>query len=205
MSPCFRKVAALPYDQFTAIIESYAPATLNHAYQENMDKLGVADLHEPTSIQIFPSSVEGREQIIRELDSYNATLADGEAPVTYASLNQAEVDQVTSVISLVSWALIILMILALGLSAIMIFSVTSVAVIERRREIGILRALGASRRDVVLLFCWENVTVGMCAGILGALFALLLSVPLSLVVQSLTKEAALVSPSPLAVDRKSVV
>ena len=83
-----------------------------------MDKLGVADLHEPTSIQIFPSSVEGREQIIRELDSYNATLADGEAPVTYASLNQAEVDQVTSVISLVSWALIILMILALGLSAI---------------------------------------------------------------------------------------
>lgn len=200
-----RKVAALPDDQFTAIIESYAPATLNHAYQENMDKLGVADLHEPTSIQIFPSSVEGREQIIRELDSYNATLADGEAPVTYASLNQAEVDQVTSVINLVSWALIILMILALGLSAIMIFSVTSVAVIERRREIGILRALGASRRDVVLLFCWENVTVGMCAGILGALFALLLSVPLSLVVQSLTKEAALVSPSPLIIPVSVVV
>ena len=200
-----RKVAALPDDQFTAIIESYAPATLNHAYQENMDKLGVADLHEPTSIQIFPSSVEGREQIIRELDSYNATLADGEAPVTYASLNQAEVDQVTSVINLVSWALIILMILALGLSAIMIFSVTSVAVIERRREIGILRALGASRRDVVLLFCWENVTVGMCAGILGALLALLLSVPLSLVVQSLTKEAALVSPSPLIIPVSVVV
>lgn len=194
-----RKVAAIPDDQFTAIIESYAPATLNPAYQKNMDTLGVADLGEPTSIQIFPSSIEGREQIIGELDSYDASLADGETPVTYASLNQAKVDQVSSVINLVSWALTILMVLALGLSALMIFSVTSVAVIERRREIGILRALGASRRDVILLFSWENATVGACAGLLGALLALLLSIPLSLVVQGLTKEAALVSPSPLII------
>ena len=194
-----RKVAAIPDDQFTAIIESYAPATLNPAYQKNMDTLGVADLGEPTSIQIFPSSVEGREQIIGELDSYDASLADGETPVTYASLNQAKVDQVSSVINLVSWALTILMVLALGLSALMIFSVTSVAVIERRREIGILRALGASRRDVILLFSWENATVGACAGLLGALLALLLSIPLSLVVQGLTKEAALVSPSLLII------
>ncbi len=189
-------VAALSDEDFERSIESIAPPTLNSAYSQNMETLGAVDESNPTSVSIYPSSIDGRTEIVQEIDSFNADMVgDDSAPLSYEDTSQRGVEQVTKVVGVVQNALVALMVLALGLSVFMMFSVTSVAAIERKSEIGTLRALGASRRDIVKLFSWENAVVGLIAGCMGSLAACVASLPLSNAIAGLTGEAHLVSPT----------
>lgn len=193
-------VAALSDEDFVRDIESIAPPTLNSAYAQNMEDLGAADIDKPTSIRIYPSGVDERTQIVSEIDSFNANVVgDDSAPLSYEDMSQRGVEQVTKVVGVVNNALVALMVLALALSVFMLFSVTSVAAIERRAEIGTLRALGATRRDIVKLFSWENALIGLIAGCVGSLAALIASFPLSYTIANLTGETRLVSPTPWTV------
>ena len=190
------KVAQLTDEEFRQDVEAIAPATLSSAYAENMAKLGVTDESEPTEVRIYPASIEDRSAIISELESYNKTVGGDSAPLSYEDTSQRGVDNVTKVTGVVKSALLALMVLALALSAFMMFSVTSVAAIERRQEIGTLRALGASQKDIIWLFSWENILIGLVAGILGAALAFVASIPLSQELKSLTGTSGLVSLSP---------
>lgn len=200
------KVAALSDDDFKSDIESIAPPTLNTAYAQNMQNLGAVDKNKPSSVRIYPAGIDERTRIVGEIDSFNSNVVgDDSAPLSYEDMSQRCVEQVTKVVGVVNHALIALMVLALALSVFMLFSVTSVAAIERRAEIGTFRALGASRRDVVMLFNWENAVIGLVAGCVGALAALVVSIPLSNAIADLTGEAHLVSPTPWTIIPALVV
>ena len=137
---------------------------------------------------------------MNKIDSFNSNVVgDDSAPLSYEDMSQRGVEQVTKVVGVVNNALVALMVLALALSVFMLFSVTSVAAIERRAEIGTLRALGAPRRDIVKLFSWENALIGLIAGCVGSFAALIASFPLSYTIANLTGETRLVSPTPWTV------
>ena len=171
-----RQIAALDDDEFIQIVEFYAPPTINPGYEDNLELLGAVDLDKPIRINIFPKSIEAKDAIASEIDAYNEHLAVVERnpqPLVYASLNQASVDRLGNIIGTLMKILTVLVLLALVLSVFMVFSVTYVSVVQRRNEIGVLRALGATRTDIKNLFNDENALIGAIAGIVGTVGAIL--------------------------------
>lgn len=196
------QLAQMSDDAFEAAVERYAPADLNGAYRSVVEGLGAIDLSEPYEIDIYPASLEGRSRIAASIDAYNQQLTSADAnatPLSYENYGQGWISQVEVVVSTITYVLVALVVIALALSAFMIFSVTSVAATERRREIGILRAMGATRGDVTLMFDAENAIVGVVSGVLGSLIAAVAQYPTSAAVRTLTSQTGLVRVAPASI------
>ena len=149
-------------------------------YDNNLRLLGYADPDQPGGIDIYPLNFEGKEEILNILDNYNRQMEDSgqeEKQITYTDLVGTLMSSVTDIIDVISYVLIAFVAISLVVSSIMIGVITYISVLERRKEIGILRAIGASKHNVSQVFNAETFIIGLCAGLLGIGITLLLLIP----------------------------
>ncbi len=150
------------------------------SYENNLRDLGYADFSEPSGIDIYPKDFEAKEQVVNILDNYNAQMEEegkDEQVITYTDMVGALMSSVTTIIDTISYVLIAFVSISLIVSSIMIGVITYISVLERRKEIGILRAIGASKGNISQVFNAETVIIGFCAGLIGIVISLLLLIP----------------------------
>ena len=158
------------------------------SYEENLYMLGAADVATPTSIELYPMNFEAKEKLVKIIDDYNAKqISDGreEGTITYTDYVNLIMSSVTQVIDIVTYALVAFVAISLVVSSIMIGIITYISVLERTKEIGILRSIGASKRDIMHVFNSETVIVGLTSGVIGILSTLVLIIPINAIVNSL--------------------
>src|SRR5690625_387241 len=164
-----------------------AMALKDNSLSSNMRQLGYADFADPAMIDIYPKSFEAKNQIISVLDDYNEDLkaaGDDDKVITYTDFVGALMSSVTDILNVITYVLIAFVSISLVVSSIMIGVITYVSVLERIKEIGILRAIGASKRDVRLVFNAETLIVGFIAGMLGIVATYLLTIPANAIVSA---------------------
>jgi putative ABC transport system permease protein len=154
-------------------------------YEGNLERLELADLDTPTAINIYASSFENKDAVTDFISRYNRTLPEG-AEITYTDYIGLLLSSVTVVINAISVVLIAFVSISLVVSSIMIGIITYISVLERTREIGVLRAIGASKRDIARVFNAETLIVGFSAGVLGIAVTALLCIPANSIVYALT-------------------
>lgn len=154
-------------------------------YSDNLSLMGVSELNEPSVINIYPNSFEAKENISALIDEYNAS-ADESDKITYTDYIGLMLSSVTTIINAISYILIAFVSISLIVSSIMIGIITYISVLERTKEIGILRAMGASKRDVSRVFNAETLIVGFVAGAIGILVTLLLLIPINAIIEVIT-------------------
>ncbi len=155
------------------------------SFDSNMAKLGWADFDRPYSIDIFPKDFEAKGQVVSILDAYNAQMKeDGQEDmvITYTDIVGALMSSVTDIVNVVSYVLVAFVAISLVVSSIMIGVITYISVLERKKEIGILRSIGASKGDIRLVFNAETLIVGFVAGVMGIGVTLLLTIPANAIV-----------------------
>ena len=154
-------------------------------YERNMNLLGYADVHTPSQINIYPLNFQSKQNILDFLDQYNAGLEKkGKEMIHYNDLVGTMMTSVTDIVNTISAALIAFVAISLVVSSIMIGVITYISVIERKKEIGILRALGASKHNIRSVFNAETLIVGFVAGMLGVLVTALLCIPANIFVEA---------------------
>lgn len=147
---------------------------------ENLQKLGYVDFSQPMGIDIYPKDFESKEKVLEILDGYNSRMeAQGrdEQVISYTDMVGTLMSSVTDIIDIISYVLIAFVAISLVVSSIMIGVITYISVLERKKEIGILRAIGASKRNVSQVFNAETFIIGLCAGLLGVILTLLILIP----------------------------
>ena len=158
------------------------------SYDNNLSTLGYADKAKPAGIDIYPLDFESKEHVVEILDNYNARMEDdGEEDkvITYTDIVGALMSSVTTIVDMISYVLIAFVSISLVVSSIMIGVITYISVLERRKEIGILRAIGASKKDISRVFNAETIIEGLIAGLLGVGVTALLCIPASALIEAL--------------------
>ena len=158
-----------------------------NSYEANLTKLGVANLEDPASISIYPKDFKSKEKIVDIIDEYNAKLkAEGKEEIEYTDYVGLMMSSVSTIINAISYVLIAFVAISLVVSSIMIGIITYISVLERTKEIGILRSIGASKKDVSRVFNAETVIVGFVAGMIGIIITLILNVPINIIIKNIT-------------------
>ena len=173
----------------------------SESLEKNLETLGYVDKEAPTSIKLYPQDFEAKDKIKSMIDEYNnAKRADGNDAdvISYTDIVGAMMSSVTSVVNIISYVLIAFVSISLVVSSIMIGIITYISVLERTKEIGILRSLGASKRDISKVFKSETLIIGITAGFIGIGITLLLLIPINNIVFSLTDIASLAFLHPYA-------
>ena len=156
-------------------------------YDSNLKKMGYADKSSPESISIYPSSFERKDKVIKGIDSYNSRMkrtGHKSRVITYTDIMGTLMSSVTDIINMISYVLVAFISVSLIVSSIMIGIITYISVLERRKEIGILRAMGASKRNIANIFNAETFIEGLLSGVFAILFVYLVSIPINAVVLS---------------------
>lgn len=165
------------------------PEPLASSYEEALSLLGVADLDKPQSIYIYPLDFEAKDIISDEISKYNESKAaegNEDDAIKYTDYIGLLLSSVTTIINIISYVLIAFVAISLVVSSIMIGIITYISVLERTKEIGILRAIGASKRDISRVFNAETLIVGFVSGALGILSTLLMIIPINALIEHLT-------------------
>lgn len=181
-------LATLSEEERAQVLESYSPVS-SSTYEGNLKKLGVVDLDTPSSINIYPRDFDSKEQIVQFISDYNDKItADGneEYTIKYTDYVGLMMSSISTVIDTISYVLIAFVGISLVVSSIMIGIITYVSVLERTKEIGILKSIGASKKDISRVFNAETLIVGFAAGMFGIIVTLLLTLPINAVLQSIT-------------------
>ena len=165
------------YEQVLSFSES--------SYEDNMLELGYVDLDDPATINLYASSFENKELIEQAIEDYNSTVSELEQ-IEYTDYVGLMMSSVTSIINAVTYVLIAFVAVSLIVSSIMIGVITLISVQERTKEIGILRAIGASKRNVSSMFNAETVIIGFTSGALGVIITYILCIPINLILHHLT-------------------
>lgn len=174
-------------DDFSELMMSLLSSE-NASYDGNLKKLGYADLNVPGGINIYPKDFESKSEIVGILDQYNADMeaaGEDEKVITYTDLVGTLMSSVTDIVNIISYVLVAFVAISLVVSSIMIGVITYISVLERKKEIGILRAIGASRHNVSQVFNAETFIIGFCAGAMGIGITLLLLIPANSIIRSL--------------------
>lgn len=169
-------------ERFKSAMESKSEAD---TYDGNLTKMGVSDLNKPSGINIYPKDFEAKETISELISDYNSSAADNEK-ITYTDYIGLMLSSVTTIINAISYILIAFVSISLIVSSIMIGIITYISVLERTKEIGILRAMGASKRDVSRVFNAETLIVGFTAGAIGIIVTLILLIPINAIISAIT-------------------
>ncbi len=184
------ETAAMSEEELAYLYDNFMDGTLSEStYEDNMSILGAVDLGYPETISIYASSFEAKDEIIRIIGEYNdKATAEGreEDVIHYTDYVGLLMSSITNIVDIVSYVLIAFVSVSLVVSSIMIGIITYISVLERTKEIGILRSIGASKRDVSRVFNAETLIVGFAAGAIGIIVTLLLNIPISLIVERLT-------------------
>lgn len=149
------------------------------SYDGNLKSLGYVDFNKPTAINIYPKDFENKQNVINILDKYNNDIknVDEDKVISYTDYVGTLMSSVTDIINVISYVLIAFVAISLIVSSIMIGVITYISVLERKKEIGILRAIGASKRNISQVFNAETFIIGLLAGVLGIVITLLLLIP----------------------------
>ena len=171
-------------DIAAAFSEQMASQTDNATYEGNLEILGKASLDEPSSISIYPVDFEAKEQIDELIDEYNEQVrVDGEGTeIQYTDIVGMLMSSVTDIVNALTYILISFVAISLVVSSIMIGIITYISVLERTKEIGILRAIGASKKDVSRIFTAETFIIGLVSGVLGIVVTVLLDIPMNMII-----------------------
>ena len=174
---------------------------LINTYEMNLRILGVTELEKPTSIDIYPKSFEDKETIKNIIDEYNQDKKNSDSEdevITYTDYVGALMSGVTSIIDVITIVLIGFVAVSLVVSSIMIAIITYISVLERTKEIGILRAIGASKKDISRVFNAETFIEGLIAGVLGIGVTLLINLPINLIVGKLVGVSSIATLEPVS-------
>ena len=169
-------------------------------YEDNLTTLGCIDLDSPTAVNLYAATFESKATVEDVIAAYNEGM-DELHQISYTDYVGLMMSAVTSIISAITYVLIAFVAISLIVSSIMIGVITLISVQERTREIGILRAIGASKRDVSVMFNAETVIIGFASGLLGVVVTYLLCIPVNMVLHSVTGIQTLnaVLPLPAAI------
>ena len=170
----------------------YAELTL----KETLKKLGYVDLNSPSAINLYASTFENKDSISEAIEEYNENVPE-EDEIHYTDMVALLMSSITTIINVISYVLIAFVGISLVVSSIMIGIITYISVLERTKEIGILRAIGASKRDISRVFNAETFIVGLAAGLIGILVTVLLNIPINIIVHDLTGIMAINSSLPV--------
>lgn len=163
----------------------------DNTYEGNLEKLGYIDMSNPTMISIYPKDFEAKEKVAELISQYNAMQTNEDDEITYTDTVALLMNSVTTIVDAISYVLIAFVAISLVVSSIMIGIITYISVLERTKEIGILRAIGASKRDIGRVFNAETLFVGFVAGLIGIICSLGLIVIINIILYNLTGIAAL--------------
>lgn len=177
--------------------ELMPPRYSDSTYDQNMELFGYVDMDSPDSINLYATTFSDKDEIARIIDEYNAS-ADEEQQISYTDYVAILMSSISTIINAISYVLIAFVAISLVVSSIMIGIITYISVLERTKEIGILRAIGASKRDVSNVFNAETLIEGLAAGLIGIGLTLLLNIPINAIVQHLTGIESLRSILPVA-------
>lgn len=158
------------------------------SYEQNLELMHAASLDEPTAINLYAANFEDKEAITAAIDAYNdekTAAGEDEQVIQYTDYVGMLMSSVTDIVNMVSYVLIAFVGISLVVSSIMIGVITLISVQERTKEIGILRSIGASKRDVSRVFNAETLIIGLCAGVLGIGVTLLLNIPINMIINHL--------------------
>lgn len=197
-----KQLAAIPEAQLAAMLDGavptyseeklakyydlYMPATVSDStYEQNLSALGVVSKDTPSTINIYAATFEAKDKIAEAIERYNAEVPE-EDRITYTDYVALMMSSITTIINVISYVLIAFVAISLVVSSIMIGIITYISVLERTKEIGILRAIGASKKDVSRVFNAETLIVGFTAGAIGIGVTLLLCIPANAIIRTLS-------------------
>ncbi|MDD6472671.1 MAG: ABC transporter permease, partial [Bacteroidales bacterium] len=176
----------LEEDDYLWIYENAMPPVFSESsYKDTLKKLGYVDLESPSTINIYASTFEDKDMVAEAIEHYNDKVSD-EDQISYTDVVAMLMSSITTIINVISYVLIAFVAISLVVSSIMIGIITYISVLERTKEIGILRAIGASKKDVSRVFNAETLIIGFSAGAIGILMTLLLNIPINMIVHDLT-------------------
>ena len=181
-------------DEITRLITAYISGGAETSYDTNLVKLGYADINKPYSMSFYLKDFESKENFLKFIDDYNQEMQDNgdeDMVISYTDVTGVLIKSVKNITNAVSYVLIAFVAISLIVSSIMIGVITYISVLERTKEIGILRAIGASKKDIARIFNAETIIVGLCAGVIGIVASLLLLIPINHILIGLTKISAL--------------
>ena len=186
-SPLPMPVEPLEPWQFVYLYDHYMPPTRSSStYEDNLDLLGYTRLDSPSAISIYATTFAQKDEIADLIQAYNDGVDNEEDEITYTDYVALLMSSITGIISGISYLLIAFVSISLVVSSIMIGIITNISVLERTKEIGILRAVGASKRDVSRVFNAETLIVGLAAGVLGILVSVAATFPINAIIHNLT-------------------
>ena len=178
-------MSKLSNEELAKMMETYTENT-NASYDSNLKKLGAVDLSNPKTINIYPKDFESKEKISNAIEEYNSKQREEgkeENVINYTDMVGIMMKSVTTIIDVISYVLIAFVAISLIVSSIMIGIITYISVLERTKEIGILRAIGASKKDISRVFNAETFIVGLVAGLLGIGITILLIIPTNFIIK----------------------
>ncbi len=199
--------ASMSDEDKEAMMEMYTKEVLkssvvsNSTYYDNITDLGVIDLAKPSAIRIYPIDFEAKENITTIINDYNTRMEEsGEESkvIAYTDVVGLLMSSVTDIIDAISYILIAFVAISLVVSSIMIGIITYISVLERTKEIGILRSIGASKKDISRVFNAETIIVGLVSGAIGIGVTLLLNIPINIIIENITDIAGLSVLPPVA-------
>ena len=180
------ELLSLEDDDYLWIYENAMPPVYSESSpKKNLKKLGYVDLDSPSQINIYASTFENKDAIADAISHYNDSVSE-EDQIEYTDIVAVLMSSITSIINVISYVLIAFVAISLVVSSIMIGIITYISVLERTKEIGILRAIGASKKDVSAVFNAETFIIGLAAGAIGILLTMLLNIPINIIVHDLT-------------------
>ena len=185
---------SLSQEELAQVIAAYSE-NANSTYETTLDKMGYVNIEEPSTINIYPKDFKSKDNIEKFISDYNAMVeAEGNDSdtINYTDTIGLIMSSVTSIVNLISYVLIAFVSISLIVSSIMIGIITYISVLERTKEIGILRSIGASKRDISRVFNAETLIIGFIAGVLGIACTYLLTIPTNALLKSVVNISGLV-------------
>jgi len=182
------QLSMLSSEQIAELMAAYKE-NQNATYENNLKILGAIDLNKPASINIYPKDFEAKDAISNAIEAYNQRQIDlgkEENIINYTDIVGIMMNSVTQIINTISYVLIAFVTISLVVSSIMIGIITYISVLERTKEIGILRAIGASKKDISRVFNSETFIVGLISGSLGIAITVLLTIPINIIIYAIT-------------------
>ncbi len=186
-------------DDLTELMKS-SMLSSTATYDSNLQNFGYADFNDPSQINIYPSDFDHKASIVAKLDAYNASMsaqgADDQV-IRYTDLVGTLMTSVTEIINMISNMLVAFVSISLVVSSIMIGVITYISVLERRKEIGILRAIGASKRNISEVFNAETFIIGLCSGVMGIVLSELLLIPGNILIHKVSGSSSVTAVLPI--------
>ena len=187
-------------EELRRLMAAMSGSGTEQSYASNLRNLGYAEMEKPTAISVYFVDFAGKSEFLDFLDDYNLTMeAEGteDQIISYTDVTNIMMSSVRTIIDSVSYVLIAFVAVSLVVSSIMIGIITYISVMERTKEIGVLRAIGASKNNISQVFNAETFIIGLCSGLIGIGCTLLLNIPINYIIHSLTDNAAINAQLPL--------